>query len=247
MSKWNLIVDVAECTNCNNCTLAAMDEYIDNDWPGYSAPMPKHGHRWIDILQKERGAVPCVDVAYVPTMCNHCDDAPCMAEAKDGAITKRADGIVVIDPVKAKGQKQLVDACPYGHIWWNEELELPQAWNFDAHLLDGGWDKTRGSQACATGAMKAIKVSDAEMARMAEAEGLDRIFIEAGFEWRLAGCSMCLAMNPDQLAPGERCAATSNRNFEGRQGRGGRTHLMSPEMAAAAAITGRLTDVREMQ
>lgn len=80
----------------------------------------------------------------------------------------------------------------------------------------------------------------------AEEEGLAQIFIDAGFEWRLAGCSMCLAMNPDQLAPGERCAATSNRNFEGRQGRGGRTHLMSPAMAAAAAITGHLTDVREL-
>ena len=80
----------------------------------------------------------------------------------------------------------------------------------------------------------------------AEEEGLADIFKEAGFEWRLAGCSMCLAMNPDQLSPEERCAATSNRNFEGRQGRGGRTHLMSPAMAAAAAITGRLTDVREM-
>ncbi|MFP7569424.1 3-isopropylmalate dehydratase large subunit [Marivita sp. S2033] len=80
----------------------------------------------------------------------------------------------------------------------------------------------------------------------AEEEGLADIFIEAGFEWRLAGCSMCLAMNPDQLSPGERCAATSNRNFEGRQGRGGRTHLMSPAMAAAAAVTGKLTDVREM-
>ncbi|NBB96852.1 MAG: 3-isopropylmalate dehydratase large subunit [Alphaproteobacteria bacterium] len=80
----------------------------------------------------------------------------------------------------------------------------------------------------------------------AEEEGLADIFRDAGFEWRMAGCSMCLAMNPDQLAPGERCAATSNRNFEGRQGRGGRTHLMSPAMAAAAAITGRLTDLREL-
>ncbi|MEC0246970.1 3-isopropylmalate dehydratase large subunit [Paenibacillus chitinolyticus] len=78
----------------------------------------------------------------------------------------------------------------------------------------------------------------------AEKEGLDKIFIEAGFEWRDAGCSMCLAMNPDVLSPGERCASTSNRNFEGRQGRGGRTHLVSPEMAAAAAIEGRFTDVR---
>jgi 3-isopropylmalate/(R)-2-methylmalate dehydratase large subunit len=79
----------------------------------------------------------------------------------------------------------------------------------------------------------------------AEDEGLDRIFREAGFEWREPGCSMCLAMNADRLEPGERCASTSNRNFEGRQGRGGRTHLMSPAMAAAAAVTGRLTDVRE--
>jgi 3-isopropylmalate/(R)-2-methylmalate dehydratase large subunit len=80
----------------------------------------------------------------------------------------------------------------------------------------------------------------------AEAEGLDRIFREAGFEWRNPGCSMCLGMNEDILAPGERCASTSNRNFEGRQGRGGRTHLMSPAMAAAAAIEGCLVDVREM-
>jgi 3-isopropylmalate/(R)-2-methylmalate dehydratase large subunit len=82
--------------------------------------------------------------------------------------------------------------------------------------------------------------------RQAEAEGLDRIFIDAGFDWREPGCSMCLGMNPDRLAPGERCAATSNRNFEGRQGRGGRTHLMSPAMAAAAAVAGRIVDVREI-
>jgi 3-isopropylmalate/(R)-2-methylmalate dehydratase large subunit len=80
----------------------------------------------------------------------------------------------------------------------------------------------------------------------AEEEGLDRVFLEAGFEWREPGCSMCLAMNADRLEPGERCASTSNRNFEGRQGKGGRTHLVSPAMAAAAAIAGRLADVREL-
>jgi homoaconitase/3-isopropylmalate dehydratase large subunit len=79
----------------------------------------------------------------------------------------------------------------------------------------------------------------------AEAEGLDRVFTDAGFEWRNAGCSMCLGMNPDILAAGERCASTSNRNFEGRQGFKGRTHLVSPEMAAAAAVSGHLVDVRE--
>jgi 3-isopropylmalate/(R)-2-methylmalate dehydratase large subunit len=79
----------------------------------------------------------------------------------------------------------------------------------------------------------------------AEAEGLHEIFLAAGFEWREAGCSMCLGMNPDILQPGERCASTSNRNFEGRQGKGGRTHLVSPAMAAAAAIAGHFVDVRE--
>jgi len=81
----------------------------------------------------------------------------------------------------------------------------------------------------------------------AEEEGLDRVFQDAGFEWRQAGCSMCLGMNPDILSPGERCASTSNRNFEGRQGKGGRTHLVSPVMAAAAAIAGHFVDIREWE
>jgi Fe-S-cluster-containing dehydrogenase component len=196
MQKWNMIIDVAECTNCNLCTLATMDEYVDNSWPGYAAPMPRHGHKWIDILQKERGQLPIIDIAYVPTMCNHCDDAPCMKADKVGAISKRDDGIVIIDPVKAKGQKHLVEACPYGHIWWNEELQLPQHWPFDAHLLDQGWQQTRGQQSCPTGAMRAIKVEDAEMARLAREEGLEVMKPEAGTKprvyyrnlWRYSKC-----------------------------------------------------------
>ena len=83
--------------------------------------------------------------------------------------------------------------------------------------------------------------------QQAEAEGLHRLFVEAGFEWREPGCSMCLAMNADRLEPGERCASTSNRNFEGRQGAGGRTHLVSPAMAAAAAVAGHFVDVRDLE
>ncbi len=196
MAKWNMIIDVAECTNCNNCTLATMDEYVGNSWPGYAAPMPKHGHRWIDILQKERGQAPIIDIAYVPTMCNHCDDAPCLKAARDGAITKRADGIVLIDPVKAKGQKHLVEACPFGHIWWNEEEQLPQAWTFDAHLLDQGWQQTRGQQSCPTGAMRAVKLEDAEMERLARAEELEVMRPDLGTKprvyyrnlWRYTTC-----------------------------------------------------------
>lgn len=171
--KWNVIIDVAECTNCNLCVLANLDEHVDNEFPTYSAPMQKHGHKWINILQNERGQAPYLDIAYVPTVCNHCDDAPCLKEAKNGAISKRDDGIVLIDPVKAKGQKHLVDACPYGHIWWNEELEVPQHWNFDAHLIDNGWGKTRADQVCPTGAFKTVKVSDEAMQKMASEQDLE--------------------------------------------------------------------------
>ena len=195
-AKWNMIIDVAECTNCNNCTLATMDEYVGNDWPGYAAPMPRHGHRWINILQKERGQAPMIDIAYVPTLCNHCDDAPCIKAARDGAITKREDGIVLIDPVKAKGQQQLVEACPYGHIWWNEAENLPQAWPFDAHLLDQGWQQTRGAQSCPTGAMRAVKLEDEEMARRVREEKLETMRPELGTRprvwyrnlWRYTTC-----------------------------------------------------------
>jgi len=184
MDKWNMIIDVAECTNCNLCTLATMDEYVGNTFLGYSASMPKHGHKWINILQKERGQVPMLDIAYVPTMCNHCDNAPCIAKS-GGAVTKRDDGVVLIDPVKARGRKDLIDACPFGHIWWNEELQLPQAWTFDAHLLDQGWRQTRGQQSCPTGAMRAVCVTDDAMQRRVVEEGLEVLKPELGTKPRV--------------------------------------------------------------
>lgn len=179
MKKWNLIVDVENCTNCNMCVLAVADEYVGNEWPGYAAEMPKHGHRWIDIERRERGQSPMVDVAFVPTMCQHCDDAPCLKVAKNGAVKKRADGIVLIDPVLAKGQKQIVEACPFGAVWWNEEKQIPQAWTFDAHLLDQGWKEPRAAQVCPTAAITAVKVEDAEMQRMVRAEELSVLNPEA--------------------------------------------------------------------
>src|SRR3989304_3723828 len=162
MKKWNLIIDVAKCHDCNMCPLVVHDEYADNEFPGYAAPMPKLGHRWIDIQRKERGSYPMIDVAYLPTMCNHCDDGPCQ-KIGGKAVKKRADGIVIFDPELAKGRKDLVAACPYGAVSWNDERQLPQTWPFDAHLLDQGWVQTRGSQACPTGAMRTLKADDAEM------------------------------------------------------------------------------------
>jgi Fe-S-cluster-containing dehydrogenase component len=179
-NKWNLIVDVARCDNCRVCFLAVKDEYIGNDFPGYSAAQPAQGHNWLDIERKERGVYPLVEAHFMPVMCNHCDDAPCMKAATNGAVRKRDDGIVIIDPEKAKGQKQIVAACPYGAIHWNEERQIPQAWTFDAHLLDQGWTRTRGEQACPTRVFRTIKVEDEEMQRIRAEEGLEVLQPELG-------------------------------------------------------------------
>jgi 3-isopropylmalate/(R)-2-methylmalate dehydratase large subunit len=104
----------------------------------------------------------------------------------------------------------------------------------------------RGRKVAANVKLAMVVPGSGLVKKQAEAEGLDKIFVEAGFEWRDPGCSMCLAMNADRLEPGERCASTSNRNFEGRQGYGGRTHLVSPAMAAAAAVSGHFVDVRQL-
>ena len=185
MKKWNLIVDVAKCTNCNLCTLANQDEHVGNEFEGYSAPMPKHQHRWIDIRCKERGSGPVMDVVYLPVMCQHCDDAPCIKAAQNGAVTKRDDGIVLIDPVKAKGQKAIAEACPYGAVKWNEDLQLPQHWFFDAHLLDSGWPEPRCAQVCATGALKAVKITDEEMSALKEREDLEELQPESATKPRV--------------------------------------------------------------
>ena len=110
-------------------------------------------------------------------------------------MKKCDDGILLIDPEKAKGRKDLVEVCPYGHIWWNEELQLPQIWPFDAHLLDQGWQQTRGQQSCPTGAMRAVKIDD-DMARMVREQGLEAMKPELGTRprvyyrnlWRYSKC-----------------------------------------------------------
>ena len=172
-AKWNLVVDIAKCDNCRNCFLATKDEHIGNDFPGYAAAQPEKEHSWVDIERHERGTYPIVDAVFMPKMCNHCDDAPCMKVAKDGAIKKRDDGIVIIDPVKSKGQKEIVEACPYGAVFWNEEEQIPQHWIFDAHLLDEGWKEPRVAQSCPTAAFQTLKITDGEMANLKDSEGLE--------------------------------------------------------------------------
>ena len=185
MKKWNLIVDVAKCFNCNNCALAVHDEYFDNEFPGYATSMPRLGHRWIDLIQRERGQYPMIDVVTLPVTCNHCDDAPCVKAAQNAAVKKRADGIVVIDPGKARGQRQIVESCPYDAVWWNNEKQVPQAWPFDAHLLDTGWTKTRASQSCPTEAIRTLHVTDDEMRKIAAEERLEVLNPEYGTKPRV--------------------------------------------------------------
>lgn len=178
MEKWNLVIDIAACTNCNNCAVATQDEFAGNSFPGYSAPGTAEV-RPVEIARHVRGEGAMVDVHYVPHMCNHCDDAPCM-EAGGDAIVKRADGIVIVDPDKAKGRRDLVDACPYGAIKWNEAEQVPQNWIFDAHLLDQGWTEPRAAHVCPTRAMQVLNVADEAMAKMAREEGLQVLEPERG-------------------------------------------------------------------
>lgn len=173
MTKWNLVIDVEKCEDCNNCFLACKDEHVDNDWPGYAVSQPRHGHRWMNIMRKERGQYPIIDVAYLPMPCMHCDVAPCIKAGKAGAVYKRDDGIVIIDPEKARGQEDIVKACPYDAIWWNEEQSVPQKCTFCAHLLDDGWKEPRCVTACPTGAISVVRTKDRDMQAIVASENLD--------------------------------------------------------------------------
>jgi 3-isopropylmalate/(R)-2-methylmalate dehydratase large subunit len=154
------------------------------------------------------------------------------------------------DPVKRSGIERALQYMGLAADTPLAEIKVDKV--FIGSCTNSRIEDLRAAAAVAKGRKKAASVRQVLIVpgsgivkRQAEAEGLDKVFVEAGFEWREPGCSMCLAMNADRLAPGERCASTSNRNFEGRQGAGGRTHLVSPEMAAAAAIAGHFVDIRQ--
>ncbi len=180
MKKWYLTIDVAKCENCGNCLMACRDEHTGNDWPKYAAPQAEHGGKWIEVSGKERGQYPFIDVAYLPVTCMHCDQAPCMEAGKPDAVSKRPDGIILIDPQKARGQRNIVAACPYGAISWNEELNLPQKCTLCAHLLDKGWTETRCVQSCPTGALRLMHTEEARMDETARAEQLQTYLPERG-------------------------------------------------------------------
>lgn len=146
------VFDSSKCNGCYGCQLACKDEHWNNEWLPYALPQPDTGHFWCKMTQTDHGQVPKVRVEYTPRFCNHCDNAPCIEAAPD-AVYKREDGLVIVDPIKAKGNKALVDACPYGAIYWNDELEVPQKCTGCAHLVDDG-ELPHCVDVCATGALR---------------------------------------------------------------------------------------------
>ncbi|MBX9034964.1 4Fe-4S dicluster domain-containing protein [Gordonibacter massiliensis (ex Traore et al. 2017)] len=147
------LIDVAKCNGCHNCQISCKDEHCGTAWMPYAADQPTCGQFWCKVDEKVRGSVPVVRVSYTPLVCGHCADAPCMAAAKDGAVYRRDDGLVIIDPVRAKGQRAIMEACPMGAVYWNDDLDLPQKCTGCAHLLDDGWSEPRCVDACPTGAL----------------------------------------------------------------------------------------------
>lgn len=149
-----LVVDVTRCNGCYNCQIACKDEHSDNDWSPYAKPQPDTGHFWMRLEELERGHYPKVKLAFIAHPCMQCEDPPCLKAAQNGAVYKRDDGIVMIDPQKSAGQKSIVESCPYGAIYWNEERGIPQKCTFCAHLLDQGWKVPRCVEACPTAALR---------------------------------------------------------------------------------------------
>jgi tetrathionate reductase subunit B len=148
-----MIIDVAKCNGCYNCQIVCKDEHVGNDWTPIAKPQPDTGQFWTHVEEITRGSVPKVKMAYMHSICQHCDDAPCMKACPAKAIYKRPDGIVVIDPTKCQGHRNCLDACPYkGVIFFNWDLNIAQKCTFCAHLIDRGWKETRCSEACPTGA-----------------------------------------------------------------------------------------------
>jgi len=150
------VFDTKKCQGCYNCQIACKDEHCGNDWTPYAKPQPETGQFWLKLEEHIRGTVPKVKLAYVPNMCMHCDDAPCIPACSNEAIYKRDDGLVIIDPAKCTGSQLCIDACPYGVIYFNVELHISQKCTGCAHLLDRGWPITepRCTDACTPGALR---------------------------------------------------------------------------------------------
>ncbi|HUJ69706.1 MAG TPA: 4Fe-4S dicluster domain-containing protein [Syntrophorhabdales bacterium] len=162
MAKKTFVIDVKRCNGCHTCQVACKDEHVGNDWTPIAKPQPEVGQFWLKMEQEVRGTVPKVRVAYRPHLCMHCDEAPCMEACPvEGAIYKRKDGLVIIDPATCTGCRNCLGACPYDVIYFNEDLNIAQKCTGCAHLLDQGWKEPRCADACPTGVIRLMEEKEA--------------------------------------------------------------------------------------
>lgn len=178
------VLDLSVCNGCYCCQIACKDEHVGNDWMPYARPQPDTGQFWLGITETVHGHVPHVKVSYVPQLCQHCDDAPCIEECKADAIYKRDDGIVIIDPDKCIGCKLCADTCPHGSIYFNDALNVAQKCTGCSHLRDSEpdeWQVPRCVDQCPT---EALRFGDEE--EFADfIAGAEQINVEAGTKGRV--------------------------------------------------------------
>jgi tetrathionate reductase subunit B len=209
------VFDTSRCNGCYCCQIACKDEHCGNDWTPYAKPQPDTGQFWLELHEYVRGTVPKVKMHYIPTLCNHCDKAACMDVCKvEGAIYKREDGLVVIDPEKCTGCMSCADVCPSHAIFFNEGLNLAQKCTGCAHLLDSGeWTEPRCVDACPTGALRFLEEDEAgELIAMAEllhpAEQKPRVYYLNVPKKFIAGT--VYDQMKKEVVIGARCALTGN-------------------------------------
>jgi Fe-S-cluster-containing dehydrogenase component len=192
MTRYGMVIDITKCTGCYNCFLTCRDEFAGNTYPGYAEAQPMSGQNWMRLIEKERGQYPKVKVAYTPVTCMQCEDANCIKMAQNKAVYRRSDGIVIIDPVKAKGQKQIVTACPYRAIEWNEEKQVPQKCIMCAHLLDKGEKVPRCVENCPTGALVFGDLDDSssEAAKLIASGKTELLHAEYGMKEKVSYISL---------------------------------------------------------
>ena len=217
MSRYSIFIDVDKCNGCYNCFLACRDEYYGNDYLPLSMAQPLNNQFWMQIKEVERGEYPKPKVEYIPTPCMHCQSAPCMDAAPEGAVYRREDGVVIIDPVKAKGHPEIVNACPYRVIFWNPETQVPQKCTLCAHRLDEGEKQPRCVEACPTGALVFgdLDAAGSEIAKLAADPrsedfhpefNTDPLVKYAGIPKRFIAGEVVLKDKPDECPQGVKVA-----------------------------------------
>ena len=148
------VVDLSRCNGCYCCQISCKDEHVANDWTPYAKPQPDTGQFWVKVEEEVRGSVPKVKISYTPKLCLHCEDPKCQSVCRPGAIQRREDGLLFIDPQKCVGCKLCADTCPNDRIYFNENLNLAQKCTGCAHLLDDGWKAPRCVDSCPTDALR---------------------------------------------------------------------------------------------